>query len=237
MANSSLYLIFLNLYSLIPKHMVKKLLSLVLLVTWITVVQAQSTDESPVIPPSDETPVVSPVDVMPEKPSVDKKSFTEKLDYNLSAGTSFISAKNFGSGTSTYVAPEISYKLSPKVRLNVGIMFLNSNFTINKYKYISGQSEVVKTRPSSLTLAYVEGDYLINDRLSVSGMVMKDLSGNQYGKYYNPIQAMSLNMNYKLSDHITIGAGVHVNQGTSWGYPAYNYDLLPVNGFSPFMGY
>lgn len=217
--------------------MVNKLLSLILLVLWVGALNAQQQDESPIVTSPDETPVIDPSDVNPETFPTEKKPVTDKLDYNLSAGTSFISAKNFGSGTSTYVAPEISYKLNPKIRLNVGIMFMNSNFTINKYKNISGQSEVIKTRPTNLTLAYVEGDYLINSRLTISGMLMKDLSGSQYGKYYTPIQAMSLNMNYKLTDHITIGAGLQVNQGTSWGYPVSNYDLLPAHGFTPFLSY
>lgn len=202
--------------------MIKKVLTSAIFSFLLICLHAQERDESPVI-----------------SPVVKKTSFADKIDYKLTAGTSFISAKGFGSGTSTYIAPELTYKFTPRFHLSAGVMILRSNLPFNRYQLLSNErSVVVKRGPSTRAIAYVSGDYLINSRLSVSGTLMKDLSSpsnfNKYG-YNNSFQAMSLNMDYKLTDHITIGAGVHMTQGNNWDYPAYG--LSPSNQFSPLLGY
>ncbi|NJO69616.1 MAG: hypothetical protein HC830_10320 [Bacteroidetes bacterium] len=164
---------------------------------------------------SEEIPVLSSV--------VREKPFESKLEYNLTAGTSFITSRNFGSGSASYVAPEISYKLSPKIKINAGVMFLRSNVYINRYLSMPGESVVVKAKPSVSTMAYFSGNYLISDRLSMTGFLMKDLSNTGiYDKKYGPqgFQTMSLQMDYKLTDNITIGAGMHMSQGGYYGYPS-----------------
>jgi len=198
--------------------MLKKIFSLALLITGVVCLQAQDIDENPIIPTIDK-----------RAPKVDK------LDYSLSAGTSFITSKTYGSGSSTYIAPELTYKLTPKLHLNVGIMFMRSNYLVNRYQRFAGeQSAVIKTNPNVSTLAYISGDYLINNRLSISGMLMRDLSSPQ-GFGSNSFQAMSVHMDYKLTDNISIGAGVQMRQGNNWSSP-YGNGFYPSTQY-PFLNY
>lgn len=209
--------------------MLKKILAVVFITMGVLSLQAQERDE---------TPVVSPDEVHPE---IEKKSGTtdKKFDIGLSAGTSFVYSKNSGGGMSTFVAPELTYKLTPRVHLNVGVMLLNSNLVYNRYRMMDDEpSVVVRTKPAFSTLAYVSGDYLINDRLTVSGMLMRDLSGtSRFGSYTPSIQAMSLHLDYKITDHMSIGAGVHMRQGNYLGYPGYANGIYPGSLPDPVRGY
>lgn len=206
----------------------KNLFSLALFIPWAIGLQAQDLDETPIISPSDSSSVII-------APAVKKIPTNDKLNYNLSAGTSFISAKGFGSGMASYVAPEVSYKLSPKIKINAGVMFINSNFAVARPRYfVNEQSVVIKTKPTNSAVAYVEGDYLVNSRLSVSAMIMKDVANNQNSfSGTTPVQSMSVHMNYKITDNITFGAGMHINQGSNFGYPYPNYNFGPAHNFNP----
>ena len=206
----------------------KHLLSLALFITCAIGLQAQNLDETPIVSPSDTNSVTI-------APFTKKTQTNDKIGYNLSVGTSFISAKGFGSGMASYVAPEVSYKLSPKVKINAGVMFLNSNFAVSRPRYfVNEQSVVVKTKPTNSALAYVAGDYLVNSRLSISAMILKDVANNQNNfSGTTPVQSMSVHMNYKITDNITFGAGVHINQGGNFGYPYPNYNFGPAYDFNP----
>ncbi|HEX3008838.1 MAG TPA: hypothetical protein VHO90_14615 [Bacteroidales bacterium] len=211
--------------------MIKNILSLILMSVGVLSLQAQETEETPIVSPG-EAPIVTP--------ALKKPTLKDKMDVRVSAGSSFMYSKNFGNGLSTYVAPELSFKVTPRIHINAGIMVVNSNISINRYMYYPyEQSVVVKTNPTTSTLAYVSADYMINSRLSVSGSVLRDLTNNPgAGNYYSPsIQAMSLRMDYKLTDNISIGAGMHVQQGNSWGYPATGYGFYPASQFNPLYDY
>jgi hypothetical protein len=174
----------------------------------------------------DETPVDSP------KVNA-KETAPDKLDYHLSVGTTFITSKGFGSGSASYVTPELTYKFTPRFHLNVGVMVLQSNFLVNRYSLMANEpSVVVKTKPSTNFLAFVSGDYLINDKLMVSGTLVKDLSGSggnnsAYGN--NNFQSMSVHLDYKLTKNITIGAGMHMSNGNNYGYPVSGFGLESNN--------
>jgi hypothetical protein len=212
--------------------MYKQLLSLALLIASAIGLQAQNLDETPVVSPSDTNDIhVAPI--------LKNTKTNDKLNYSFSVGTSFITAKNFGSGMASYVAPEVTYKLSPRVKINAGVMFINSNFALRPRYFTNEQSVVIKTKPTNSAIAYVEGDYLVNSRLSISAMIMRDVAGNQTGfsNVNSPVQSMSVNMNYKITDNITIGAGMHINQGVDYGYPYSNYNFAPANNFNPLLGF
>lgn len=209
--------------------MIKKLISVIIASVWGITLFAQTNDETPVIINQD--PVASPV--------MKKPTLADKVDINFSVGTSYLYSKSFGSGMASYVAPELSYSLTPRFRIHAGIMFLNSNVLVNRYS-LNEPSVVVKTTPTTSALAYVAGSYLISDRFSVTGMVSRDMSNQQaLGRNgYNPsIQAMSLHLDYKISDNITIGAGMQMRQGNNWGYPNQGFGMFPGGQYSPLLNY
>jgi len=188
----------------------KKIVTSLFLISWLFTIVAQESEEKPFyITPAKKAPVAS------------------KLDYHLSVGTSFIYAPGYGNGLSTYVAPEISYKLSPKIRVNAGIMFLQSNMSFMHYRTNCGseRSVVIKTPSTISTLAYISGDYLINNRLTLSGTIVKDLSNPGNNAYNNSVQMMSMHLNYKLTDNISIGAGMNMiqsNRNNTFFNPGFN---------------
>jgi hypothetical protein len=205
--------------------MLKKILTIAFIIMGVFSLQAQERDETPVVSPGEVHP---PVVKEPDAPS--------RLDVNMSVGSSFSYSKGFGNGMATYVAPELSYRLSPRFRLNVGVMLLNSNLVYNRYLFLNDRpSVVIRNKPAFSTLAYVSGDYLINDRLTISAMVMSDLTTSRLGTYSPSVQAMSLHLDYKIADHMSIGAGIHMNNGNYWGYPGYNTGYSPWS--NPVLGY
>jgi hypothetical protein len=204
-------------------------LTLALVVAGLT---AQEKDETPVIDINKTTIDTTPL--------IRKQELPKKFDFDLSAGTSFMYSKDFGSGTSTYIAPGLKYRFTPRLHLNVGVMFLNSNIVYNRYMpFYSEPSVVFRTKPVNKILAYASADYLLSDRLTVSGSVVRDLSGSQgYGANTTPsIQAMSLRMDYKLTKNISVGAGMHMSQGGYFGSPGSNFGYNPAYNYNPLFNY
>lgn len=209
---------FINLYLLNFRFMWKKLFILTIVFAWVNNLLAQD----------DETPVIDiNKTVIDTTPAMKKPKLSDKVDFNVSMGSSFLYAKGFGNGLATYVAPELKYKFTPRFHLNAGVMIVNSNYMYNKYlPFYQEPSVVFRSKPATSVLGYVSGDYLLSEKLTISGMVMRDLSNPQLGRYNSSISAMSLRMDYKITNNISIGAGMHMSQG---GY--FNSHLS--NGFSP----
>lgn len=189
----------------------------------------------------DETPVIDiNKTVIDTTPFLKKPELSKKIDFDLSAGTSFMYSKDFGSGTATYIAPGLKYKFTPRLNLNVGVMFVNSNIVYNRYMpFYQEPSVVFRTKPVNKILAYASADYLLSDRLTVSGSVVRDLSGSQrYGANATPsVQSMSLRMDYKLTKNISVGAGMHMSQGGYFGTPGSNFGFNPAYNYNPLFNY
>ncbi|HEY4785419.1 MAG TPA: hypothetical protein VIH57_05195 [Bacteroidales bacterium] len=170
--------------------------------------------------------------------SQNDSSFVKKIDYTFSTGTSFFTSPGYASGSSFYLAPEFKLKLSPKFRVNAGIMLAQNRFNINMPTSLFGEkSVVVKSSPTYDGVAYASGSYSLNSRLTFSGSIIKSFSPD--GSYSdnvawrNSFQMMSLGVDYKLSDHMSIGGGVHFLQSSGFNpYTGYNY-MSPGLGFGP----
>lgn len=151
---------------------------------------------------------------------------TEKIKFSLDAGTSFMYAPKFASGTSFFVTPKFTYAITPKFHLNAGVMILKQNLYfpngITTFNENQPQSVVIKNSSSVQGVLFAQGDYLLSDRLTLSGSVMKSLDNTnklQNLPWNNSFQAMSMGVNYKISNTISVGAGVHVIQSNGSFYP------------------
>ncbi len=169
------------------------------------------------------------------EPSVEKK-----VDYSLSTGTSFFSSPGYASGSSFYLAPEFKLKLSPKFRVNAGIMLAQNRFNFSAPTSLFGEkSVVVKSGPSYDGVVYATGNYALNSRLTFSGSIVKSFTpgGNssQDAAWRNSFQMMSLGVDYKLSEHVSIGGGIRMIQSNGFNpYTGYNYNYMaPGLGFNP----
>lgn len=166
------------------------------------------------------------------------KSLTpEKVKFSLNTGTSFFYSPNYFSGTSLYVAPKFSYYITPKFRINAGIMITRQSLNLSS-PLLTGtdmqqQSVVIRNSSAVQGILFAEGDYFLSERLTFSGSIMKSINPND--KYMdtawkNSFQMMSMDFNYKLSNTISVGAGVRMIQSNGYN------NFFPGTFITPGMG-
>jgi len=165
----------------------------------------------------------------------------KKVDYTLSAGTTFISSPGYAKGSVFYLAPEFKLKLSPKFSVDAGIMLMQNRLSYSTPSSIFGeQSVVVKSSPSYDGMAYATGNYSFNSRLTLSGTLVKSFTpagSYQDVGWKNSFQMMSFGVNYKITDNMSIGGGVHFIQSNGFNpYSGYNY-VSPGLGVGPFNSF
>ena len=141
-----------------------------------------------------------------------KTRAADKISTSLIAGTgvSFLNSSKSPVYT-TYISPKIAYQISPKFNLDMGLMHYsaseNSFIQLNKNEFILNTSN----RTVTGNLVFVGGDYQLNPRLVMTGAVMmdaRDLSNRQ-----NNYKAASLGLDYKISEHSSIGISASISTG------------------------
>lgn len=148
------------------------------------------------------------------------------VDLHFTTGLSFFTSKTFGSGSNYYVAPTLSYKVSERLHVNAGLMVYRNNFFNPQPLYVPAETSVV-LRPANNTgvSLYASADYMLSPRLMISGSYYKNVPGlGNTGMYspYNPsFDAMSLRVDYKISNSVSVGAGMHVIQSNGFNYSPY----------------
>ncbi len=157
------------------------------------------------------------------------KGFTpKKTDIHVQAGTWFSTSSGYGNGWGTYIAPQISYALSPRFRITGGISIANMSFSGYKPYY-----DVLSTSSyhGNVTSAYlfVSGQYLVNERLTVTGSAFKkfniyDTPGTQNPFLNDEPYGGNLNIQYKIGNNVYLEGGIGFTRGASYPYygtPAY----------------
>ena len=144
----------------------------------------------------------------------------EKVQVGMSVGTSVMFGSG-GAGTSTWLAPNLSYRVSPRFTVAAGLR-LEIN-TGNRYMYsLADGSTMSLYRPTTSYLMFASGSYDLNAKMRLTGTVFAgtqvyDLPGMKASSYNLNTYGGTLNLDYKLSEHSTISVGVGVSHG-----PAYN---------------
>ncbi|MCF8364275.1 MAG: hypothetical protein K9H16_00745 [Bacteroidales bacterium] len=159
--------------------------------------------------------------ILPYNPD---KKVTVRMEMGTSFGIGGGSAGTYG----VYLAPHISYKVSPKFRVNFGAILQNSNY-LNFYSpYNPYYPEYTQTFNSNITrtLLYAEGQYMVNPRLMVSTKVYKEIA--TFGEPQVNPRALDLNgggaavgFQYKINDSMQIGAEISYNKGRTPYNPFY----------------
>ena len=126
-------------------------------------------------------------------------------------------------GSAFYVAPKLSFQTTPRFFVNTGIGLIQYNLLPSQIK-----SEGSLQRTATSAYIYAEGVYLLNERWSVNGSVMKDVSPTPLRKatpYRMPSEAVHFGVDYKVTPNITVGARIgYSNGGRSNMYgPFYPY--------------
>ena len=113
----------------------------------------------------------------------------------------------------TFVAPKINYRLTEKFRLNVG--FMHYTATPNTVFFLNNNEALInnKNRNISGNLVMLGGDYKLNKKVTLSGAVMMDANSLNKNNQQNNYKAASFGIDYKVSEHSSIGIRTTVSQG------------------------
>jgi hypothetical protein len=139
----------------------------------------------------------------------------------MQVGTGFGSNFHGQSSFSTFVSPALAYNVSSRFRLKAGVTVFN-NFGDPLYGgYDNYYSPVMPG--GTTTSVFVQGDYLLSNKLMLSGALYKDFSTfNAHvtdPRLKTPeSQGMILNLNYRPTSHFEINA--------SFGYGTGNRSML-----------
>lgn len=153
-----------------------------------------------------------------KKKSSDKK----KVQTNIAIGTSIMSMGKDQFSMNTYVKPTISYQLTPKFSVSMGLMAVKSNFNnVHYYNYNEGQIQSVNYNGNSAYFT-VQGAYQLNDNMKIYGGVMVgtqnlDFAGASIPNQTNPAnpKAFQLGMEYKLGENTFIQLEVQFREANS----------------------
>ncbi len=190
---------------------------------WAGQAMAQSS-EGQVKPSLDPMPAVAPSQTV-VKPAVEEETVVKKpvaftgprLNYNLSLGTSFSN----GYGSASYVEPSVRYQVTDRFRAFVSMTYM----AVSPYQYAvrtpEGGTMMLRSNASSHYIMGVGGEYLVNERLLVSGYLWKDFSNAPganpyYNSFYSPgRQGVDIRATYKITERFTVTGGLRYTYGAS----------------------
>jgi hypothetical protein len=149
-----------------------------------------------------------------------KKPARERIEFGLEAGASFTSFGRQGSLFGTYLAPEIRYRATPRFHFSAGVI-ISSGF-MPQSGFMDPGRQVEKGgsggKHFSRFLVFAEGTYRVNQRLTLGGMVVKELDHDIYRQMNafqknTGFQSVGMSLNYKITDNIHVGARFNVTEG------------------------
>jgi hypothetical protein len=173
----------------------------------------------------------------PAKPKLQVK---DRISTSVVLGTqvSFLNNSKT-SAVSTFIAPALNYKISQKFTLNAGLI----HYQVSPMTAVAiSHNETLLNKDQRMhsgNLVFAGGTYQLNKKLSVNGAVMMD--ANSLNNRQNNYKAASLGMDYKISEHSSIGFKATVSQGsTDYDYNpsrgSYEYHPLTNNPFGNIIG-
>lgn len=157
-------------------------------------------------------------------------SFEKKFKIRMEIGAGFGTGFQNSTFTNTFVSPQFFYNVSPKLSLNGGMILGRNNF-------YNSSSELVDYFPATgnftYTYLYGEGQYQINDKLTIGGMLYRESNLQNYPEI-NPRalnfenQGIMMEFQYIINENFSIGGGFGVSNGNS---PYFNERRMFSNPF------
>lgn len=149
-----------------------------------------------------------------------------KLSYHLALGSQFTSVSGYGSGLSSYITPQFSYRLNKRLSIGAGISVIQTNY-FNGKSYFREQPGKGSNESFTSAMIFIDGQYSVSRNLTISGSAWKLFPITQDPLPYNPFnpvssrgaQGVDLNLGYKIGEHMYIQAGFRYTDGLS---PYYN---------------
>ena len=114
-------------------------------------------------------------------------------------------------GSAYYVAPKLRFQATPRLFVNTGISVVQYSLLPSQMKH-----EGSPQRTATSTYIFAEGAYLLNERWSVNGSVMKNINPAPMRRttpYSVPTEAMHFGVDYKITPNVTVGARIGYSNG------------------------
>jgi len=142
----------------------------------------------------------------------------EKMDVGVQLGTSFATDFNRGFAFTTFVAPELRYRVNDRLTIRGGV-----SMAYNQYGNSLMYSPYGFSRYSgnfSQGMIYVAGDYVLGPKLILSGTAYKEFSidHNSPETGFSPGydgKGLMMNLRFMPSDNVTIDAGIEIYEGNN----------------------
>jgi hypothetical protein len=115
-------------------------------------------------------------------------------------------------GSAFYIAPKLSFQATPRLFVNAGVGLVQYNLMPAQMKFDGGSLQ----RTATGAYVFAEGVYFLNERWSVNGSVMKDVSPSPMRRatpYSMPSEAMHFGVDYRVTPNITVGARIGYSNG------------------------
>ncbi len=146
----------------------------------------------------------------------------KKVSYGVTVGSQFTSVSGFGSALSTYITPRVSYNINNRLSIGGGLSLVQTNYFKTR-AYFQNESASGSGGNYTSGTIFIEGNYLVNDRLTIYGSAFKQFPISQQPLTYNPYnplssqnaQGIDLNVAYKLGEHVFIQAGFRYSDGVN----------------------
>jgi hypothetical protein len=155
----------------------------------------------------------------------------QKFHFSMEVGTGFISGSKFNSGSYATFAPTFNYRVTPKLNLEVtGLLFRGSQ-SLYQIPASTGIQHNFSQNPNQFFFN-ANGKYALTEKLSLTGSMFKSLNSNQspqINPYFLDYKGVNVGLNYKISEHIDVGAQFEYSNGLN------NY--LHQNGFGQYSPY
>jgi hypothetical protein len=136
--------------------------------------------------------------------------------WNFSVGTSYSYMKGYGSGMMFYTAPTYTLALNDRWALHGGVVashYQGLNYT--------QQGEILLPGSFSSLAIFASASYRMSERLVLHGTGIKQLVSAPLTPFTPyPMDDLSLGATYKIGNNMTIGASVHMRNGS--GYNGYH---------------
>ena len=165
------------------------------------------------------------------------KGSNDKLDFNFTAMSSFSSFSSYGNVFSNTLSPSLNYKLSKRFSVQGGLSITHNYF--NAQNNESPYSIFPGTGHSTTATIWVRGNYLVNEKLSVSATGYKQFSilDKTDNPYYNingiDNKGLILDVNYNPSKNVHINARFEYHKGNRPYYNNYWMGQDPISPFGP----
>jgi hypothetical protein len=156
----------------------------------------------------------------------------ERFKFGMNVGTGITAGGNGFSMTSSYLAPEVTYWASPKLRFDFQ-GFIQRNNYLNNNGIFPGYGGMNNTNVFGIS---GRGNLAVTDRISLHGNAIYSefptaaMVYNHQTLYNTPdsFTSLSFGVNYKISDNVHVGVAFGYNNG-------YNPYYTPMNGLNPMM--